>query len=179
MANEVILPLPNTVVMDGQLDDQLAVRDLLGPNTLFKVDGRLYEDKASEVAQPWLVASNAVGGALAAVHVVLLPLAAVGLVVLAVWDVRERSRDGARTALVLAGLYLSSYVLVFGASWMISFISTQESALSAADPALSYCGALFALLGLAESVVLGRLAQRCFDRLRSAANEAPDTSDAV
>jgi hypothetical protein len=79
------------------------------------------------------------------------------LVALLVRDVLTRSADGLRTGVILLALFLSALVLVFGASWMISFLSANDSAASAAGNAFSYVGAVYALLGYAECVVLGRL----------------------
>ncbi|MDO4807562.1 MAG: hypothetical protein Q4A07_09955, partial [Coriobacteriales bacterium] len=141
----LIRPLPYTEVGTGQLDAQLEARDLLGQNTLFKVDGELYEDRASQVAQPWLQVDNALGKTLVLVQRILLVASAIGLVVLLVRDIRGRSVDGLRTGLILVGLALSAFVLVFGASWMISFLSSNESAVAASSNAFSYCGAVYAL----------------------------------
>lgn len=153
----LIRPLPYTAVGTGSLEAQLAARDLLGQNTLFKVDGELYEDRTSQVAQPWLIVDNTVGKTMLLAQRILLVVCAVGLLWLLVRDIRNRDVDGGRTALILAGLFLSAFVLVFGATWMISFLSSNESAVAASANAFSYCGAVYALLGLAECVVLGRL----------------------
>jgi hypothetical protein len=153
----IIRPLPKTDVGTGTLKKQLKVRDLLGPNTLFKVGGKLHKDEAYQAAQPWLQASNAVGQTTLLMSRILLCVSGVGLVVLLVRDIRRRSVDGLRTAVILLGLFLSALVLVFGASWMISFLSANDSAVSAAGNAFSYVGAVYALLGYAECVVLGRL----------------------
>lgn len=153
----LIRPLPYTDVGTGQLEAQLAARDLLGSNTLFKVNGELYADKTSQVAQPWLQADNALGKTLVLSQKVLVAVSAAGMVVLLVCDIRRRDVDGLRTGLILLGLVLSAFVLVFGATWMISFLSSNESAVAASSNAFSYCGAVYALLGLAECVVIGRL----------------------
>ncbi len=160
----MIRPLPHTEVGSGTLEAQLKMRDLLGPNTLFAVDGVLYEDESSQMAQPWLEASNAVGRTSLLVGRILLCASVLGLVVLLVRDVRTRSQDGLRTAIIVLALFLSAFVLVFGATWMISFLSANDSALSAAANAFSYCGAVYALLGFAECVVLGRLMQLVAER---------------
>ena len=170
--SSVIRPLPNTELMNGSLDAQMAARDLLGSNTLFTVDGKLFEDRTSEVAQPWLTINNVLGNATLVASKVILCMSIVGAVVLLILDVRTRNVDGARSALIIAGLCLSSFVLVFGASWMISFISSGETALSAANPALSYCGAVYVLVGFIECLVLGRIAQMVLDRQK--ANKAVD-----
>jgi hypothetical protein len=153
----LIRPLPKTDVGTGTLKKQLKARDLLGPNTLFKVNGKLHKDEVSKTAQPWLRASNAVGQTTLLVSRILLCAAGVGLVALLVRDVLTRSADGLRTGVILLALFLSALVLVFGASWMISFLSANDSAASAAGNAFSYVGAVYALLGYAECVVLGRL----------------------
>lgn len=155
----LIRPLPATEVGTGSLTDQLAARDLLGPNTLFAVKGKLHKDAASQEAQPWLQASNMVGETVILVGRVLLCASALGVLVLFVHDVRTRSVEGLRTALILLALFLSGLVLVFATTWMISFLSANDSALSAAGNAFSYSGAVYALLGYAECVVLGRLMQ--------------------
>lgn len=111
----------------------------------------------SKEAQPWLRASNAVGQTTLIASRMLLCVAGVGLVALLVRDVVTRSVDGLRTGVILLALFLSALVLVFGASWMISFLSANDSAVSAAGNAFSYVGAVYALLGYAECVVLGRL----------------------
>ena len=167
LGTSVIQPLPNTELMNGSIDAQMAARGLLGNNTLFTVDGKLFEDRTSEVAQPWLRISNVLGNLTIVVSKVLLCLSLAGALVLLVLDVRARNVDGARSALILLGLFLSSFVLVFGASWMISFISSGESALSVTNPALSYCGAIYALAGFAECLILGRIAQLGIDRLKA------------
>lgn len=155
----LICPLPATEVGTGSLADQLAARDLLGPNTLFAVKGELHEDAVSQEAQPWLQASNAVGKTVLLVGRMLLGASAIGLLVLLVHDVRTRSVEGLRTALILLALFLSALVLVFGTTWMISFLSANDSAVSASGNAFSYSGAVYALIGYAECVVLGRLMQ--------------------
>lgn len=157
----IVSPLPSTELGVGSVDDQLDARDLLGPNTLFAVGGVLYEDQTSQVAQPWLVANNAVGQVVVVAQRTLLCASLVGAAILLVLDVRHRRRDGVRAGLVILGLFLSAFVLVFGATWMISFLSANESAVDAAGNAFAYCGSVYALIGLAECIVLGRLACMC------------------
>lgn len=160
----IIQPLPDTFAMDGRLEDQMAARELLGNNTIFKLGDDLFEDKTTEVAQPWLKLDRFLGNNLIRVQRALLCLSIVGVFALLVLDIRSRNIDGVRSALILLGLFLSSFVLVFGASWMISFLSSGESAMSAAVSAFSYCGPIYMLVAYAECLVLGRVAQKILDR---------------
>lgn len=160
-----IQPLDATVVGDGPMELQLQARELLGSNTLLGSGGKPVEDDVvTQRCGVWIEANRAVYGVLRVVRLVLVVACVPLTLLLLVDDLRRRDRNGARTALVVAGFALSAFVLVFAASWMVAYtVESYGYGPEVARAAYSYCGGFHALLALVLCVVVGRSLQRLED----------------
>ena len=136
---------------EAVIQAQLQARDFLGGNsTVDDPDDVLYIKTRGLVA-----AEAAVGHALLWVYRALALASAVAAAWLIRKDVKDRNRDGRRTALLVAALLLSVFALVAGVVWAEGFFMRQDPALHGLSISM-YAGASYVLFAYAECILIGR-----------------------
>ena len=169
MKTTVIRSAGNAQYGDGSYDVQRTAKEILGGNALLGTEadgeGRLDADGELWVqANGWVLdVSHLLGRGLTMVYVVISVGCALGAIVLAIHDVRCRNVDGVKSGLIVLGLVLEAFVLVFGVSWAMrsASIQTPESHVRAL---FSYCSSFYVMSMLVECVVLGRLLELTKER---------------
>lgn len=160
-----LLPLDAELGNMGSLENQLAVRELVGGNTLLCENGQpVWEDDAVRAAGKWVDLSRSLLAGLLLLRKLAICAAVLFAPLLLVRGVRLRDHDCSRSFLIIAGLILSAFVLVFASTWLVAYSAeTFGDMEQTARNAFSYCGGYHALLMLCASLVIGRGIQMLVD----------------